>query len=73
MSDVEEQIFLARVAEQAERHEDMVEFLKTVLNQKGGDINADERNLVSVAFKNLIQSKRAAVRTISAIEQNPQY
>ena len=64
---------MARVAEQAERHEDMVEFLKKVLDQKGGDINADERNLVSVAFKNLIQSKRAAVRTISAIEQNPQY
>ena len=31
MSDVEESIFLARVAEQAERFEDMVEYLKNVL------------------------------------------
>jgi 14-3-3 protein epsilon len=65
---VEENIFLARVAEQAERFEDMVEFLKAVLDQKGADLTADERNLLSVAFKNLISSKRTAWRTISAIE-----
>lgn len=70
---VEENIFLARVAEQAERFEDMVEFLKSVLDQKGADLTADERNLLSVAFKNLISSKRTAWRTISAIEQNPKY
>ncbi len=70
---VEENIFLARVAEQAERFEDMVDFLKPVLDQKGGDITSDERNLLSVAFKNLISSKRTAWRTISAIEQNPKY
>jgi 14-3-3 protein epsilon len=70
---VEEHIFLARVAEQAERFEDMVDFLKPVLDQKGGDITSDERNLLSVAFKNLISSKRTAWRTISAIEQNPKY
>lgn len=70
---VEESIFLARVAEQAERFEDMVDFLKPVLDQKGADISSDERNLLSVAFKNLISSKRTAWRTISAIEQNPKY
>ena len=65
---IEEKIFLARVAEQAERFEDMVDFLDEVLQAKGGSVNPDERNLLSVAFKNLISSKRAACRTISAIE-----
>mmetsp|Transcript_113202 Transcript_113202/g.156351 ORF Transcript_113202/g.156351 Transcript_113202/m.156351 type:complete len:80 (-) Transcript_113202:555-794(-) len=70
---VEEKIFLARVAEQAERFEDMVEFLAEVLEAKGADVTSDERNLLSVAFKNLISSKRTACRTIAAIEQNPKY
>jgi len=73
MSSVEENIFLARVAEQAERFEDMVEFLAKVLDSKGPEVTSDERNLLSVAFKNLISSKRAACRTIAAIEQNPKY
>ena len=51
----------------------MVNFLKPVLDAKGGDVTSDERNLLSVAFKNLISSKRTAWRTISAIEQNPKY
>jgi len=70
---VEQNIFLARVAEQAERFEDMVDFLSKVLAEKGSDVSSDERNLLSVAFKNLISSKRAACRTIQAIEQNPKY
>ena len=70
---VEEYIFLARVAEQAERFDDMVDFLALVLDVKGPDVNSDDRNLLSVAFKNLITSKRAACRTIAAIEQNPKY
>ena len=73
MDQVEQNIFLARVAEQAERFEDMVEYLAKVLDVKGQDVSADERNLLSVAFKNLISSKRAACRTIAAIEQNPKY
>jgi len=65
---VDENIFLARVAEQAERFDDMVTYLESVLHVKGADVSSDERNLISVAFKNLISSKRAACRTIAAIE-----
>lgn len=70
---MEEKIFMARVAEQAERFDDMVEFLKPILREKGGDFSVEERNLLSVGFKNLIGGKRTAIRTISAIEQNPKY
>jgi len=71
---MEEQIFLARVAEQAERFEDMVTFLEKATQAKNGeDFTIDERNLLSVGFKNLIGSQRGAIRTIGAIEQNPKY
>ncbi len=70
---MEEKIFMARVAEQAERFDDIVDFLKPILKEKGGDFTVEERNLLSVGFKNLIGGKRTAIRTISAIEQNPKY
>ena len=71
---MEEKIFLARVAEQAERFDDMVEFLNQAIDSKSGeDFTIDERNLLSVGFKNLIGSQRGAIRTIGAIEQNPKY
>ena len=65
---------MARVAEQAERFEDMVDFLKKAIDKKGGDeFTTDERNLLSVGFKNLIGSQRNAIRTIGAVEKNPKY
>jgi 14-3-3 protein epsilon len=64
---------MARVAEQAERFDDMVDFLKPILKNKGGDFSVEERNLLSVGFKNLIGGKRTAIRTITAIEQNSKY
>lgn len=71
---MEEKIFLARVSEQAERFEDMVQFLDEGIAAKNGeDFTVDERNLLSVGFKNLIGSQRGAIRTIGAIEQNPKY
>ena len=52
----------------------MVEFLEKAIELKGDqDFTIDERNLLSVGFKNLIGSQRGAIRTIGAIEQNPKY
>jgi len=70
---LEESIFMARVAEQAERFDDMVNYLIAVVKKKNDDFTTEERNLLSVGFKNQIGSKRTAIRTISAIEQNPKY
>ena len=64
---------MARVAEQAERFDDMVSYLQEVVKAKNEDFTTEERNLLSVGFKNQIGSKRTAIRTISAIEQNPKY
>ena len=49
---MEEKIFLARVAEQAERFDDMVHYLTEVVKAKNDDFTTEERNLLSVGFKN---------------------
>ena len=70
---MEKQIFMARVADQAEWYEDMVEILKQICVDSTTELSLDVRNLLSVGFKNLIGSRRAAWRTVSAIEQNKKY
>jgi 14-3-3 protein len=70
---MEEKIFMVRVAEQAERFDDMFAFLREVIALKDSDFSTEERNLLSVGFKNLIGANRTAIRTIAAIEQNPKY
>ena len=70
---MDEKIFMARVADQAERYDDMVTYLKQIMAESEEDVSVDVRNLLSVGFKNLIGSRRAAWRTVSAIEQNKKY
>lgn len=64
---------MARVADQAERYVDMVEFLKDIVKSNSDDVSMDVRNLLSVGFKNLISSQRSAWKTVQAIEQNKKY
>jgi len=61
-------IFLAKIAEQAERYEEMVIYMKRVVKSKAG-LNAEERNLLSVAYKNVIGSRRSSWRIVNSIEQ----
>ncbi|KAF7816970.1 14-3-3-like protein [Senna tora] len=64
----EQQLYLARLAEQAERYDDMVEAMKK-LAKLDVELTVDERNLLSVGYKNVIGARRASWRILSSIEQ----
>ena len=61
-------VFQAKLAEQAERFEEMVKFMKDVAEDEAKELSVDERNLLSVAYKNVIGSRRASWRVLSSIE-----
>eukprot|EP01083_Nonionella_stella_P190275 704713_1 len=66
--DIKKLVELVRVAETAERYEDMCKFVKKLVELKSGgsqDLDVDERNLLSVAYKNVVGAKRASWRTLS--------
>merc|ERR1711981_1464401 len=68
--DREECVYMAKLAEQAERYDEMVEEMKKVaqlVDEK--ELSVEERNLLSVAYKNVIGARRASWRIISSIEQ----
>jgi 14-3-3 protein epsilon len=69
MSDkYEKNVYLAMLSEQCNRYEDMTEFLEEMVKKKTDDLNSDERNLLSIAYKNSISLRRTALRTLSAYE-----
>jgi len=67
MTDKEEKVYIARLAEQAERYDEMVEAMKTIAVM-GVGLSQEERNLLSVAYKNVIGARRASWRIVSSIE-----
>jgi len=63
----------AKLAEQAERYDDMAEAMKLVTQaENGAELSGEERNLLSVAYKNIVGARRSSWRVISSIEQKPQ-
>ena len=58
----------AKLAEQAERYDDMAEAMRAV-TEKGAELSNEERNLLSVAYKNVVGARRSSWRVISSIEQ----
>ncbi|KAJ6848874.1 14-3-3-like protein [Iris pallida] len=66
----EETVYMAKLAEQAERYEEMVEFMEKLAKTVDvEELTVEERNLLSVAYKNVIGARRASWRIISSIEQ----
>lgn len=68
MADREDQVYQAKLAEQAERYDEMVEAMKKVAGMES-ELTVEERNLLSVAYKNVIGARRASWRIISSLEQ----
>ena len=64
----EKNIYLAMLAEQCNRFDEMVQFLEDMLKSREKDLSNDERNLLSIAYKNSVSSRRTALRTIIAYE-----
>jgi len=68
MGDRDKNVYLAKLAEQAERYDEMADYMKEV--SKGDqELSVEERNLLSVAYKNAVGSRRASWRIISSVEQ----
>jgi 14-3-3 protein epsilon len=68
MADREDRVYMAKLAEQAERYDEMLESMKSVA-EHDTELTVEERNLLSVAYKNVIGARRASWRIISSIEQ----
>ena len=84
MAEKEELVQRAKLAEQAERYDDMAASMKNV-TESGTELTNEERNLLSVAYKNVVGARsvgylmqgklysdafrRSSWRVISSIEQ----
>ncbi|PFH35618.1 14-3-3 protein [Besnoitia besnoiti] len=64
----EDSLYMARLAEETERYEDLVMFMKQVV-EAGGELNDEERNLLSVGYKNIVGGFRSSWRALALIEQ----
>jgi 14-3-3 protein epsilon len=61
----DENIFMARLAEQADRYDDMFHYMQRAV-ALGAELGQEERNLLSVACKNSVGTCRSAYRAVSS-------
>ena len=54
---------MAKIADQAERYEDLVEFIKEIIQETSEDVSIYVKNLLSVDYKNLISSQRPDLKS----------
>jgi len=64
-------VYFAKLAEQAERYDEMADFMLGV-GKCEGELSVEERNLLSVAYKNAVGSRRAAWRIVKSVQEKEQ-
>merc|ERR1711920_422033 len=68
MANRDKEVYFAKLAEQSERYDEMADYMETV-GKSQEELSVEERNLLSVAYKNAVGSRRAAWRIITSVEQ----
>jgi 14-3-3 protein beta/theta/zeta len=68
LKNADELVCFAKIAEQAERYDDMACAMRRVTELEG-KLTQEKRNLLSVAYKNVVGARRSSWRVISMIEQ----
>lgn len=61
-------LYQAKVCVEAGRSEETLDYMEQIIKEKKSDLSEEERNLISVASKNCVSTKRAAWRSIYGIE-----
>jgi len=67
MTDNETLIILAKWAESAERYDDMANYMQEV-TKASKELSQEVRNLLSVAYKNVVGARRSSWRVLSSLE-----
>jgi len=67
-------VYMAKLAEQADRYEEMAEYMSKVAEVANtadatSELSVEERNLLSVAYKNAVGARRASWRVIHSVQQ----
>jgi 14-3-3 protein epsilon len=67
----EELVFMATMAEQAERYDHVIEFMKRIALM-GTEMTVQERTLLSTAYKQSVGQCRSALRQVKVVASDPQ-
>ena len=64
----EKNVYLSMLCEQCNQYDDMKFYLEDIIKNKKEDLNLDECNLISFAYKNIISYHRNALKTLQIYE-----
>lgn len=67
LGDDEKYVLLAKIAEAGKRYEEMAQYMKDRVEIGGGHLNAEERDLLSFSYKNVMDERRHAMRVVKSI------
>lgn len=68
IKEINKKVYMSLIAEKAGDFNSMRHYLENYILKRHEDISDDERNLLSLSYKNIISSKRHSIRTIISLE-----